>query len=72
MKDYIEPPDDLVQVEQELLESLKEYVIVIRDNRKSAPIQYVNVKATSETDAIKEVKKIVPEQVEIVKVYLSK
>jgi hypothetical protein len=72
MKDYIQPPDDLVLIEQELQLSLKEYVVVCRDNRKSSPIQYLKVNATSDIDAVKETKKIVPDEVEILKVYPSK
>lgn len=71
MKDYIQPPDDLVLIEQELRESLKEYTIVIRDNRKPAPIQYLKVQATSEKDAVREIKKITPENVRILKIYQS-
>ena len=70
--DYVQPPDDLVLVEQELQLSLKDYIVVCRDNRKSAPIQYLKVKATSDNDAIKEAKKIVPDEVEILKVYPAK
>lgn len=70
--DYIQPPDDLDLIEQELRLSLKEYVVVCRDNRKSAPIQYLKVNANSDIDAIKETKKIVPDEVEILKVYPSK
>lgn len=69
MDDYIQPPDDLVLIEQERAESLKDYTAVIRDNRKPAPIQYVKVKATCEKDAALEVKKIVPENVTILKIY---
>lgn len=69
MTDYIQPSDDLVQIEQELQESIQEYVVVCKDNNRSAPVYYVNVKATSETDAFKEAKKIVPSSVILLKSY---
>lgn len=71
MKDYIQPPDDFVLIEQEREESLINYTAVIRDNKKSAPIQYVKVKATNNINAISEIKKIVPEHVSILKIYPS-
>lgn len=72
MNDYVQPPDDLVLIEQELQLSLKDYVVVCRDNRKPAPIQYLKISAASDNDAIKEAKKILPDEVEILKVYPAK
>jgi hypothetical protein len=68
----VQPPDDLVQVEQELQESLQNYIVVIKDDSKPAPIQYVKVVAFSIEDAIKETKKIVPNKTAILKVYPEK
>lgn len=70
MKEYfLQSQDDLVQVEQELQESMKEYILVCKN--ENSPIQYVKVKATSEQDAIKEIKKTVPYSIKVLKVYLS-
>ena len=72
MKDYIQPPDDSALIEKELQESLQDYVVVTRDEKKSAPIQYLRVQAFSPQDAVKEAKKIVPNSVTILKAYPSK
>lgn len=71
-KEYHQPPDDLVLIEQEHQESLQHYIVVIRDNRKAAPIQYVKIVGSSVEDAIKETKKVVPDSVTIIKAYPSK
>lgn len=71
-KEHYQPPDDSVLIEQERAESLQEYIVVIRDNRKSAPIQYVKIIGSSVQDAINETKKVVPDSVTILKAYPSK
>lgn len=70
--DYFQPPDDLLLIEEEHKAALQDYVVVCRDNSKAAPIQYVKVQATSNEDAVKETKKIVPYNVTILKVYPAK